>query len=77
MEIQEFINNFTNQFDEPEKVTLEPSTRFRELEDWNSLTALMTLSMADEVYGVVLPPEEMRSANTVQELFDLISSLQK
>ena len=32
------------------------------------------IAMVDEEYGIVLPPEEMRKTNTIQELFDLVSS---
>lgn len=75
MEISEFIENFANQFDEPEKVTLLPSTKFRELDEWNSLTGLMTLAMVNDSYGVILPTEQMRKAETVEELFDMVRGL--
>ena len=75
MDIQEFIKNLTNQFDDPESVILTPDTNFRELADWDSLTAMMTVVMADEVYGVTLPPDKMREAKTVRELFELVKSI--
>lgn len=74
MDIQEFINNFRNQFDNPESVNLVPDTEFRNLQDWNSLTGLMTIVMADEVYGVTLTPDGLKSAKSVQELFEVIQS---
>ena len=39
-----------------------------------SLVALLVITMVDEEYGIVLPPEEMRKTNTIQELFDLVAS---
>lgn len=72
MEIKEFIENFVEQFDEEINVT--PTTNFREMEEWSSLTALNVLMMIDEEYDVALPPEEMRKTNTVQQLFDLVQS---
>lgn len=74
MDIQEFINNFRNQFDDPESVSLIPETEFHSLQDWNSLTGLMTIVMADEEYGVTLTPEELKSAKSVQDLFAVIKS---
>lgn len=74
MEIQEFIINFKNQFDDPDSVELTPMTEFHNLDDWNSLTGLMTIAMADESYGVTLAPEELKGAVTVQNLFDTIQS---
>lgn len=76
MDIQEFIINFKNQFDDPESVTMSPDTNFRSLDEWNSLTGLMTIAMADESYGVTLTPDELKSATTVQDLFNIILSKQ-
>lgn len=73
MDIQNFIQNFAEQFDDL-NVELTPETRFREVEGWTSLVALLVITMVDDEYGVVLPPEEMRKTNTIQELFDLINS---
>lgn len=72
MNITEFIEKFVEQFDEDLKIT--PSTNFREMEEWSSLTALNVLMMIDEEYGVELPADEMRQTKTVQELFDLVQS---
>lgn len=73
MEIKQFIENFAEQFDDL-NTELTPETRFREVEGWTSLVALLVITMVDDEYGVVLPPEEMRKTNTIQELFDLVNS---
>lgn len=75
MEITDFINNFKEQFDDPESVELQPNTKFRDLDEWNSLTGLMTLAMANDYYGVILPVEKMKQAESVQDLFDMIKEL--
>ncbi len=74
MDIQEFIEHFAEQFDEIDIAVLQPETRFRELDEWSSLVALLVITMVDEEYGIVLPPEEMRKTQTIQELFDLVQS---
>ena len=74
MDIQEFIKHFAEQFDEIDIALLKPETRFRELKEWSSLVALLEITMVDEEYGIVLPPEEMRQTQTIQELFDLVQS---
>ena len=68
-----FIEIFAEQFDELQ-TRLSPKTRFRELEEWSSLVALLVITMVDEEYGIVLPPEEMRQTQTIQELYDLVQS---
>lgn len=72
--MEKFIELFAEQFDEIDVTLLKPETRFRELEEWSSLVALLVITMVDEEYGVVLPPEEMRKTQTIQELFDLVQS---
>lgn len=74
MEIKEFIKNFSNQFDETDISEFEPATNFRQLEEWSSLNALAVLNMIGKKYGVILKPEEMKTANTIQELFNLVES---
>lgn len=73
MDIKEFIEHFAEQFDELNS-ELTPETNFRQLEEWSSLVALLVITMVDEEYDIVLPPEEMRKTNTIQELFDLVQS---
>jgi len=72
--MEKFIELFAEQFDEIDVALLKPETHFRELEEWSSLVALLVITMVDEEYGVVLPPEEMRKTQTIQELFDLVQS---
>lgn len=74
MDIKEFIENFADQLDDTDASSLTPETNFRQLEDWSSLAALSVLGMVDEEYDVQLKGNEMRAANTIQELFDLVSS---
>ncbi len=74
MEIKEFIEKFAEQFDDTPASDLAPETNFRELDEWSSLTALAILGMVDEEYDVQLKGNEMRTADTIQELFDLVAS---
>lgn len=74
MEIKEFISNFAAQFDDTEESVFKSETKFRELDEWSSLMALSIIAMIDEEYDVQLKGEEMRSANTIQELFNLVAS---
>lgn len=71
--MEKFLEFFAEQFDELH-TTLSPETRFRELEEWSSLVALLIITMVDEEYGIVLPPEEMRKTQTIQELYNLVQS---
>lgn len=74
MVINEFIEKFAEVLDDTDVSVLEPETKFRELDEWSSLTALGVIAMADEEFDVELTGNEMRGANTIKELFDLITS---
>lgn len=74
MEIRDFIANFAAQFEDTEVSVFNPETKFRELDEWSSLLALSIMAMVDEEYDVSLKADEMRQTNTIQELFDLVSS---
>lgn len=74
MEIDDFIAKFADQFDETDASVFTSETKFRELEEWSSLTALMVMAMVNEEYDVAITAEEMRTANTVQELFNIVNS---
>lgn len=74
MEITDFIKDFAAQFDDTDVSEFSQETRFRELDEWSSLNALAILNMLGKKYSVILKPEEMKTSNTIQELFDLLQS---
>lgn len=74
MEINDFIQNFADQFDETDASVFTPETNFRDLDEWGSLIALSVMSMVDDEYDVQLTAEEMRATNTIQELFNVVNS---
>ena len=74
MEINEFINNFADQFDDTPVETLSPETVFHELDEYSSIIALSIIAMVDEEYGVALTGNEMKSAVTIQDLFNTVQS---
>lgn len=74
MEINEFIANFADQFDETDAEVFTPETKFRELEEWSSLIALSIIAMVDEEYDVTLKGDDMRAAQTIEDLFNAVKA---
>ena len=72
MDITEFIELFADQFMDPNETIFTAETRFRELRGWSSMTALMEIAMMEDNYGVTVSSEEMRNAETIQDLFDAV-----
>ncbi|MCF0184017.1 MAG: acyl carrier protein [Bacteroidaceae bacterium] len=74
MELNEFIANFANQFDDTDASEITASTAFHDLDEWSSLTGMGVIAMAKTVYGKTITGAEIRSCDTVENLFNLISN---
>lgn len=74
MEINEFINKFAEIFDDTDASALTPETKFRELDEWSSLTALGLIALADEEFDVDLKGDDVKKSETIEDLFNVIKS---
>ena len=74
MDNQEFINNFASQFDDTDVSEFKAETHFRDLEEWSSFLALAIMAMIKSEYDVAVTAQEMRDAETIQQLFDTVKS---
>ncbi len=72
MELNKFIENFAEQFDDIDATALTPESEFKALEEWSSLIALSVIAMVDEEYDVTLKGDDIRSANTIEDLFNIV-----
>ncbi len=72
MEIKEFVENFANQFDDTDADIFTADTKFKEVEEWSSLTALSVIAMIDEEYDVTIKGDDIRNSETIQDLFNLV-----
>lgn len=75
MDLSTFIENFADQFEETDPSEITAETNFRDLEEWSSLIGYAIVSMVDEEYGRTLNPEQLRRAQTVGELFEIVKAL--
>lgn len=74
MELNEFVKVFAEQFDDTSVEKFKPETRFRELDEWDSLTALSIIAMVDEELEKQITGSDIRSISTIEELFKLVQS---
>lgn len=72
MDIDTFVKNFSEQFNDTDPSLITAETEFRELEEWSSLISLSLIAMADEVYGVKLKGDDIKNARYVKDLFEII-----
>ena len=74
MNLEEFVNNFAEQFDDTDPSEIQADTAFHDLEEWSSLTGMSVIAMAKTIYGKSLTGSELRSCVTVEDLFNQLSS---
>ncbi len=70
MKIDEFIGHFAEAVGDNEPIQGE--TKFRSLARWDSMAALLFLSMVDEEYGVRISSADLEKCDSVEDLFNLI-----
>jgi acyl carrier protein len=75
MTLDEFVEKFADEFTETPASEITAETKYRELKEWGSLTALSILSMIDEEYDQMLAGATLRKFETVKELYEYVESL--
>ena len=74
MELNEFVANFAEQFDDTDPSEITAETKFHDLDEWSSLVAMSVMALARTQYGKTITGAEMRECITVENLFNLIAS---
>ncbi len=74
MEMKEFIEKFAEAVEIEDVSALTPGTEFKGLDEWSSLAALSVIAMVDEEYDVTLKGDDIRSAKTIGDLFEIVNS---
>lgn len=72
MELNEFVEKFAEQFDDTDPSEIKADTRFRDLDEWSSILGLSVIAMVDEEFEVALKGDDMKRANTVQDIFEIV-----
>ncbi|MDD2799749.1 MAG: acyl carrier protein [Bacteroidales bacterium] len=72
MELEKFIQEFANQFDDTDASQITATTVFQELEEWSSLTTMMVIGFVKTGYNKNITGTEIRACQTVQDLFEFI-----
>lgn len=74
MEINTFLQNFADLLDDTDTTLITQETVFRDLDEWDSLTALSLIAMADEEYSVKLTGDDIKSSNSLMDIFEIIKN---
>lgn len=74
MNLNDFIANFADQFDDTDASEFTASTEFHELDEWSSLTGMSIIALAKTEYGKSITGAELKACVTVEDVFDLINN---
>ena len=69
------MQNFAEQFDETPADQFSPSTNYKDLEEWGSLTTLGVITMVDAEMGKRLTGSNVLACNTIEELYNFIQRI--
>lgn len=69
----EFLNLIKEAF-EVEDRRLDMSDRFKEFDEWDSLTQLTLIAELDEKFGVVIKMDDFKNITTLKDLYNEILS---
>lgn len=72
MTLEQFVKRFAEEFDDTPEEVFTPETRYREIEEWGSLTALSIISMIDDEMDVQITGADLRAVNTISELYQFV-----
>jgi len=72
MNTQTFLEKLQDELEEDNTLTLE--TKFKELENYDSMSVLSLIAFIDESFDKSLDTKHFKDISTVQELMELIGS---
>lgn len=75
MDLINFVNDFSSEFIDTPKTIFNDETNFKELPEWDSVLALSIISMIDDNYNKRISGAELRSCNTIADLYNVIIKL--
>ena len=76
MNLQEFISKFASHFEDEDPSVFTADTDYHELDSWSARTGLSVVAMIIQEYGVELDSQDVRKADTIEDLFNLVNERQ-
>ena len=74
MNLNEFVANFAEQFDDTDPSEIQSTTVFRDLDEWSSLTGMGVIALAKTQYGKTITGAELKACVSVEDVFNLIDN---
>ena len=72
--MEDFILKIQDLFEDTNPDSIKLDTKFRDLDDWNSIMGLSIIGMIDDEYGVEFNADDMRQCQTIEDIYNRIQS---
>ena len=72
--LEDFVVLFAEQFDDTDASKITAKTVFHHLNEWSSIIGLSVIAMVDEEFGVSLKGNDIASAVTIEDLYNIVQS---
>jgi len=74
MELKDYVLNFAEQFEDTDPEEIVATTKFHDLEEWDSLIALAVLNMTEKKCGKKITFDEMKKCVTIEDLYNIVAA---
>ena len=74
MKLEEFFELFCEELDDTDLSVVTTLTDFKNIDVWDSLTALSIISMIDEEFEILLTGNDMGNSTSIEDLYTLVES---
>ena len=74
MDIQDLLGLFNSVVNQEGKSEILPTTEFKELDEWSSLTAFTLVEEIGSKYNIRIRGIELRRCTTIEDLLALLNS---
>lgn len=74
MDLNTFVEKFCEQLENTDVSTVNASTDYKKLAEWDSLVALSVIAMIDEEFEVVITGSDIDGNTTIEDLYNTVQS---
>ena len=71
METKKFIKKLAEAIEIEDVKSLNTETKFRELDEWSSLSIMLLIAFFDEEFNKQIGEQDIRQAKTIEDLYKL------
>lgn len=71
MELKDFINKIAEQLEIENANVLNENTKFRELEEWSSLSVMELIALYDDEFDKQIGDVDIKKCSTIDDLYKL------